>query len=260
MMGVSNHSFSLKGGFRMGQTTVLHVDHVSKQYGKKTVLEDVNFTIDTPEIIGFVGPSGAGKTTLVKMIAGMDVPSDGKINVFGEQMPNLSLMERMGYMGQSDALYGELTALQNLAFFGKLYGLKGKKLMERSYEVLDLVGLSKDAKKTVQQFSGGMKRRLSLSIALIHEPALLILDEPTVGIDPVLRFKLWETFADLRRSGVTIIVTSHVMDEADRCDRVGLIRDGGLIAIGTPSELKHQANAKTMEEAFLVFGGVKDAH
>jgi ABC-2 type transport system ATP-binding protein len=241
---------------KMNYNSVLDVNQVSKSFGSKCVLENVSFTITTPEIFGLLGPSGAGKTTLVKMIAGMDDPTKGDIQVFDQKMPNLNLTKQIGYMGQSDALYTELTALENLFFFAQLYGITGKRLKERAQEVLELVGLTSDAKKTVANFSGGMKRRLSLAAALIHEPNLLILDEPTVGIDPVLRQKLWDTFEGLQKTGVSIIVTSHVMDEAERCQRLGMIRDGQLIAIGTPTELKTQTATQTMEQAFLYFGGM----
>lgn len=244
----------------MDKKSVLRVDEVSKRFGTKKVLENISFTIQQPEIFGLLGPSGAGKTTLVKMIAGMDDPTEGTIHVFDQKMPNLNLTKKIGYMGQSDALYAELSAMENLAFFAQLYGMAGKRLKQRAEEVLSLVDLSNDAKKTVQNFSGGMKRRLSLAIALIHEPDLLILDEPTVGIDPVLRKKLWDTFETLQKSGVSIIVTSHVMDEAERCQRLGMIRGGHLIALGTPEELKGETGAKTMEQAFLTYGGMTDAH
>ncbi|WP_027725952.1 ABC transporter ATP-binding protein [Tuberibacillus calidus] len=244
----------------MANTGVLTVNHVSKRFGEKRVLKDVNFSIDRPEIFGLLGPSGAGKTTLIKMIAGMDQPTEGTIHVLGQKVPDLALMNKIGYMGQSDALYEELSAFENLAFFAALYGLTGKRMKERAQEVLELVGLSQDAKTIVERFSGGMKRRLSLAIALMHQPQILILDEPTVGIDPFLRQKLWETFENFRKSGVTIIVTSHVMDEAERCARLGLIRDGRLIALGTPEELKTATETNSMEEAFLKFGGENDAN
>ena len=239
---------------------VLNVQNVSKSFGSKRVLEEINFEITEPEIFGLLGPSGAGKTTLVRMIAGMETPTNGTIDVFHQPMPNLRLMERIGYMGQSDALYGELTAKENLAFFAQLYGLKGKTLKDRTNEVLEIVDLQKDANVPISCFSGGMMRRLSLAIALIHEPELLILDEPTVGIDPMLRQKLWGTFHDLKQNGVTVLVTTHVMDEAERCDRLGMIRGGKLIAVGTPEALKNQTGAETMEDAFLAFGGVNHAH
>ncbi len=170
-------------------------------------------------------------------------------------MPTLKLINSIGYMAQSDALYEDLTAKENLQFFSELYGLKGKKQMRRITEVMDLVQLSEDLTKLVSNYSGGMKRRLSLAIAMLHEPTILILDEPTVGIDPVLRRSIWKAFDKLKQNGITIIVTTHVMDEAEKCDRLGMIREGRLIAVGTTEELKEQTNSKTIEEAFLFYGG-----
>ena len=170
-------------------------------------------------------------------------------------MPTLNLINSIGYMAQSDALYEDLTAKENLQFFSELYGLKGEQQARRIKEVMELVQLSNDVTKLVFNYSGGMKRRLSLAIAMLHEPKVLILDEPTVGIDPVLRQSIWEAFEKLKQNGITIIVTTHVMDEAEKCDRLGMIRDGRLIAVGTTRELKEQTNSKTIEEAFLVYGG-----
>ncbi|WP_432357458.1 ABC transporter ATP-binding protein [Sporosarcina sp. UB5] len=233
------------------------IRNVSKSFGKHQVLKDINLDISEGEIFGLLGPSGAGKTTLVKQLAGLDEPTEGENYLFDEKMPSLKLIKRIGYMAQSDALYEELSAKENLQFFSELYGLKGQKQAERINEVMELVQLSGDVTKLVSNYSGGMKRRLSLAIALLHEPELLILDEPTVGIDPVLRKSIWNAFTDLKAQGKTLIVTTHVMDEADKCDRLGLIRDGKLIAVGTPAELKEQTASTTIEEAFLVFGGVE---
>lgn len=146
------------------------------------------------EIFGLLGPSGAGKTTLVKQLASLDVPTSGKNFIFQEELPTLSLMNRVGYMAQADALYEDLSAKENLQFLAALYGLKGKRQTERIQEVMQLVELSDHLNKLVSKYSGGMKRRLSLAITLLHEPELLILDEPTVGIDPVLRKSIWEAF------------------------------------------------------------------
>ncbi|MBB4823606.1 ABC-2 type transport system ATP-binding protein [Sporosarcina luteola] len=231
------------------------IQNVSKSFGTHSVLRDIHLDIYEGEIFGLLGPSGAGKTTLVKELAGLDTPTEGTNFLFGQKMPNLSLIERIGYMAQSDALYTELSAKENLRFFSELYGLKGKKQAERMEEVAKVVQLSNHLAKVVSNYSGGMKRRLSLAIALLHEPELLILDEPTVGIDPVLRKNIWHAFQELKEQGKTLIVTTHVMDEADKCDRLGLLRDGKLIAVGTPDELKKQTGTKTIEEAFLYFGG-----
>lgn len=233
------------------------IRHVSKSFGKHQVLEDIHLDIIEGEIFGLLGPSGAGKTTLVKQLAGLDLPTSGENYVFQEKMPSLSLISRIGYMAQADGLYEDLSAKENIEFFSALYGLTGKKQAHRMEEVMELVKLSNDTTKLVSNYSGGMKRRLSLAIALLHEPELLILDEPTVGIDPVLRKSVWEAFGELKKQGKTLIVTTHVMDEADKCDRLGLMRDGRLIAVGTPTELKEQTNTTTIEEAFLVYGGAE---
>ena len=231
------------------------VQNVSKSFGTHSVLQDIHLDILEGEIFGLLGPSGAGKTTLVKELAGLDTPTEGANYLFGQKMPNLNLIQRIGYMAQSDALYTELSAKENLRFFSELYGLKGRKQVERIEEVAEIVQLSNDLSKVVSNYSGGMKRRLSLAIALLHEPELLILDEPTVGIDPLLRKNIWRAFQSLKERGKTLIVTTHVMDEADKCDRLGLLRNGKLIAVGTPGELKRQTGTKTIEEAFLYFGG-----
>jgi ABC-2 type transport system ATP-binding protein len=235
----------------------ISVRNVSKNFGKRQVLDGISLHMNSSEIFGLLGPSGAGKTTLVKMIVGIDAATTGTVNILGTNMPNLDVMKQIGFMAQSDALYGELSAKENLEFFAAIYGLKGAKRKQRILQVLDLVQLSEDLNKSVNQFSGGMKRRLSLAASLLHEPEILILDEPTVGIDPVLRKSIWAELERLRELGTTIVVTTHVMDEADKCQRLGMIRDGRLIAVGSPAELKRQTEAATLEEAFLYYGGVR---
>lgn len=240
----------------MGEEEIIvSVQNVSRSFGKQDVLTNISLNIYKGEIFGLLGPSGAGKTTLIKQLVGLDTPNSGENFLFKEKMPSLKLMERIGYMAQSDALYGELTAKENLEFFGALFGLTGKKLQERIREVMNIVQLTEHLNKAVFNFSGGMKRRLSLAIAMLHEPELLILDEPTVGIDPVLRKSIWESFYDLNKNGTSIIVTTHVMGEAEKCNRLAMIRDGGLIAVGSPEELKSNTNSTSIEEAFLVYGG-----
>jgi ABC-2 type transport system ATP-binding protein len=230
---------------------------VCRRFGDKEVLHDITLQVRNKEIFGLLGPSGSGKTTLVKMIAGIDEATSGHIEVLGQTMPKLSMLTRIGYMAQSDALYTELTAKENLEFFGSLFGLRGAKLKQRMQEVMELVNLTDHLKKSVGSYSGGMKRRLSLAIALLHEPEVLILDEPTVGIDPVLRKSIWNELESLSNKGVTLLVTTHVMDEADKCHRLGMVRDGRLIAVGSPEELKADTGSNTIEEAFLYYGGVR---
>jgi ABC-2 type transport system ATP-binding protein len=236
---------------------IVSIRNVSKSFGKQPVLKKLSLDIAAGEIFGLLGPSGAGKTTLVKQLVGLDTPSEGECYIFEEKMPKLKIIERIGYMAQSDALYTELTARENLDFFSSLYGLKGARKKQRISEVMATVSLSEHINKPVANYSGGMKRRLSLAIALLHEPSLLILDEPTVGIDPVLRRGIWQAFNELKEKGATIIVTTHVMDEAEKCDRLGMIRDGELIAVGTPAELQEKTHSESIEEAFLVYGGAQ---
>ena len=233
----------------------ISVEHVNRFFGKKQVLFDIRLGVPYSQILGLLGPSGSGKTTLVKVIAGIDTATSGDVWLLGEKMPKLLLMNKIGYMAQSDALYGELTAEENLRFFASMYNLRGAKQKQRIAEVMNLVNLSEHLKKQVKQYSGGMKRRLSLAISLLHEPQVLILDEPTVGIDPVLRKSIWNELYKLRDNGTTIIITTHVMDEVEKCDYLGMIRDGKLIASGTPNEIKNATSSNTIEEAFLYYGG-----
>ncbi|PEM42806.1 ABC transporter ATP-binding protein [Bacillus toyonensis] len=233
------------------------LQNVSKSFGKKEVLHDLSLQIEKAEIFGLVGPSGSGKTTLIKLIASINQATKGNVFVYNINMPNLNEMKKIGYMAQADALYEELSAYENADFIATMYGLKGKHKKERIKEVFDLVQLSQHMKKQVQHFSGGMKKRLSLAIALLHEPEILILDEPTVGIDPLLRKTIWGKFYELKKKGTTIIVTTHIMDEAEFCERLGLIREGNLVAVGTPEELKKRVSSRRIEDVFLLAEGVE---
>lgn len=234
--------------------TPIVLKNISKSYGKAEVLKDVSLTVKEGEILGLIGPSGSGKTTLVKTIMGMERPSGGNVEVLNKKMPNLEVLQNLGYMAQSDALYNDLSAKDNLVFFAKLFKISKKEIPARIEYVANLVNLSSQLNKKVSAYSGGMKRRLSLAISLIQDPPLLILDEPTVGIDPVLRLSIWEELLELKAKGKSIIVTTHVMDEAEKCDRLALIRDGKIIAQGSPSDLKKDYNVTTIEEVFLKAG------
>ncbi len=236
-------------------TYTVEINKMSKSFGKKVVLYEIDLSIEEGTIYGFIGPSGAGKTTLVKMIVGMDSPDHGSIQVLGKKMPNLELLQDIGYMAQSDALYTELTGRENLAFFASLYKLNRAQTKERIEYTANLVNLTDDLNKKVSTYSGGMKRRLSLAIALIQDPKMLILDEPTVGIDPELRLAIWNELIRLKKEeGKTIIVTTHVMEEAERCDYIAMVRDGRILTRGTPTELKEVYNASNFDEVFLHAG------
>jgi len=241
----------------MNKGVVVDVANIDVTYNKAKILSNVDIKIKEGEIIGLLGPSGAGKTTLVKAIIGMKEVDKGEIKVFDNKMPTLDVSKDIGYMAQSDALYDDLSGLDNVLFFGELYGFKGKAAKERAIEVLKLVNLDKDFNKAVKNYSGGMKRRLSLAIALLHNPKLLILDEPTVGIDPILRKKFWDEFERIKNAGRTIIVTTHVMDEAYKCDKLALIRGGEIISEGTPEEIIDSSGGETIEDAFLFYSREK---
>ncbi len=235
----------------MAEPHLVKVDRVSRRFGDREVLREISLDVDAGAIVGLLGPSGSGKTTLVRMVAGSDRPDGGQVDVDGVRMPSLAVLPRIGYMAQSDALYGELTGRDNLEFFGALYGLAGDLLRERIDQAAALVDLRRDLDRQVRLFSGGMKRRLSLACALLHRPKVLILDEPTVGIDPVLRIAIWDELRGLARSGTAILVTTHVMDEVERCDAVVMIRDGKVIAADSPAALKRAYQVDTIEQVFL---------
>ncbi len=190
----------------------VEVRNLSHSFGSENVLNQIQLSVEKGKIFGLLGPSGAGKTTLVNMMIGILTPNRGEIYIDSKKVPSFDVIDMTGYMAQSDALYQELTARENLEFIGSIYGLKSSDLKKRINAVMETVNLIDHLDKPVEKYSGGMKRRLSLATALLHEPKLLILDEPTVGIDPVLRKEIWDEFRNLQRNGITIIVTTHVMD------------------------------------------------
>lgn len=234
---------------------LIEVNGVSKLFKKQQVLKDINLIINENEIFGLIGPSGSGKTTLIRLIIGAISADTGNINIMNYKIPDLRVLNMIGYMPQNDALYNDLTGFDNLMFFGGMYQMKKDILRRRAQEVLRLVELEKDADKKVINYSGGMKKRLSLAVTLLHSPKILILDEPTVGIDPILRKKIWDEFYSLKEQGKTIIVTTHVMDEAAKCDRLALIYHGDIIDCDTVSTLLGRTKNHSIEELFLERGG-----
>jgi len=229
------------------------LEEVYKRFGKQEVLRGINLELKEGLITGLLGPSGCGKTTLVNLIVGSMVASGGKVTVLGKPAPPRSVRPDMGFMPQSEALYDDLTAQENLRFFGSLYGLSKKDLDSAIPRVLSQVHLEDQGKKVVGSFSGGMKRRLSLAIALLHNPRLLVLDEPTIGLDPLHRVELWRSFRQLTQAGATLLITTHVMDEAAGCDHLIMLHDGQIIAQGSPSQIIQNAGVSNLEEAFLSF-------
>ncbi|EON70855.1 ABC transporter ATP-binding protein [Lysinibacillus sphaericus] len=239
----------------MGENAIT-LSAIEKRFHQKQVIAPLSLEVPTGQLIGLLGPSGCGKTTLIKMIMGMIKPDNGRIQVLDYEVPHKQLLIDIGYMAQSDALYIDLTGAENLHFFAKLYRLSKNERVERVAYAANLVRLTEDLNNKVVNYSGGMKRRLSLAIALIQNPKLLILDEPTVGIDPVLKKEIWQELIRLKEEEhKTILVTTHAMDEAERCDRLAMLRSGQILAQGTPQELKAHYQAQDFDEVFLKAGG-----
>jgi ABC-2 type transport system ATP-binding protein len=235
---------------------LIDMQHLVKKFGDQTVLQDVNLAVMPGEIVGLIGPSGAGKSTVIKTTLGMEVADGGTAHVLQTQMPNRQLLGRIGYMAQDDALYDTLTGRENLTFFGTMKGVAKADLTAKIAHVAAVVDLTGDLDKRVSGYSGGIMRRLSLAIALLGDPELLILDEPTVGIDPALRRKIWAELANVRADGRGVLITTHVMDEAELTDKVALLLGGKIMAFDQPAALKKQYAVDTIEEVFLKAEGV----
>ena len=224
-----------------------------KTFGSITAVDGIDFALEPGRIYGMLGPNGAGKTTLIRLLAGLARATSGEARILGTRMPSREALASIGYMPQSEAVYPELSVGENLGFFARLEGHADKAAIDR---VLDLVELSGRRDTPALQLSGGMRRRLSLACTLVHEPKVLFLDEPTVGVDPALRVQFWTHFRHLAAAGTTILVASHVMDEADRCDELLFVRDGKVIGRGTGAELRERAGVKDLEAAFLIMSGL----
>jgi ABC-2 type transport system ATP-binding protein len=225
----------------------INIDGLSVDLAGKQVLNDVSVVVPEGKIVGLLGPSGAGKTSLIKTILGLRKIAAGKVSVLELPAGNSKLRSKIGYMSQDLSVYTDLTVQENINYFATIVRAE-KKQSESILKQLELFGL-KD--RLVSNLSGGQKARVSLAIALLGKPELLLLDEPTVGLDPVLRHRLWEEFRRLAGKGITVIITSHVMDEADKCDEIVFIRDGRLLISGTKDEIFKRTGTSNMEQAFL---------
>ena len=224
----------------------IDVQQVTKRFDDLTALDAVTLRVPRGEVYGLLGPNGSGKTTLIRALVGLVEPDAGSVTVLGQRLPNLGVLSRIGYMTQQAALYPDLSVEENVRFFAAINGAEG-----RMREALDFVDLWPRRQSVVSTLSGGMRTRCSLACALVHGPELLLLDEPTVGVDPQLRVQLWDRFQRMADEGTSIIVSSHVMDEAERCQRLGLIRFGHLLAEGSVAELKEMAHVDRLEDAFI---------
>jgi ABC-2 type transport system ATP-binding protein len=233
----------------------IKLNNVSFSYQNIKALNELSLQVPTGMSFGLLGPNGAGKTTLIRLLVGLLKPKSGSIQLLG-QTPSRKTAHLIGYMPQLHSLYSELSIKQNVDFFAKIYGLTNKhERNQRVEKAITLVDLWQRREDSILKLSGGMKQRVSLACTLVHNPPLLFLDEPTVGLDPELRVTFWEYFTTLTKQGTTIIISSHTMDDAARCDHLALMRSGKVIAQGTPGELQ-QATGKpttTLEDAFLYF-------
>ncbi len=234
----------------MAHAPAIQTHALTKRFGKITAVDNLDFQVEPGVTYGLLGPNGSGKTTLIRLLLGTLSPTSGEASVLGKRVPNQVVRAQVGYMPQATALYEELTIRENVSFYARL---TGNSSAARVNEVIDLVDLADRARDPVSTLSGGMKRRASLACALVHQPALLFLDEPTVGVDPQLRVQFWDHFQVLNEQGVTILVSTHVMDEAERCHRLGLLQSGRLLAEGTANQLRHGAGKETLEQAFLYY-------
>ncbi len=225
------------------------VKNLTKDFGKFRAVDSVSFEVKRGEIFGFLGPNGAGKSTTIRMLNGLLLPTSGQGTVGGFDIirEQTQIRENLGYMSQRFSLYEDLTATENLSFFGGVYGLAGARLKGRIHEVLELVGLLDRREELTRLLPLGLKQRLALASAILHEPPMLFLDEATSGVDPISRRNFWDLIYGMAAAGVTILVTTHYMDEAEFCDRLVLISQGRLIAQGTPRELKRQVPEQIIE-------------
>jgi ABC-2 type transport system ATP-binding protein len=228
------------------------VDGLAKSFGTIRALDGVSLTVGTGEIYGLLGPNGAGKTTLIRALVGLVTADAGSVTLLDRRLPDRAILAEVGYMPQSPALYADLTVEENVRFFASVHGLDRQLAALSTAHALELVDLASRRRSVVATLSGGMRQRVSLACALVHRPRLLLLDEPTVGVDPQLRAELWQRFTTMSGEGTTIIVSSHVMDEAERCGRLGLVRFGRMLAEGTSAELRRLAGVERLEDAFLV--------
>jgi ABC-2 type transport system ATP-binding protein len=231
---------------------VVLAEGLRKSFGGRTALDGLDLSITQGQLYGLAGPNGAGKTTLIRTLCGILRPDKGVATLLGWRMPSSRVRSQLGYMPQDFAVYDDLSVLQNLEFFGRLYELRRGQVRERADELLQLVQLADRKHQRVGTLSGGMRRRVSLAISLLHKPRLVFLDEPTAGVDPKLRRALWDDFNRLAEQDVTLVVTTHLVDEAQRCHVVGFLNAGRLLTQGTPHEILAETGTSNLDDAFIV--------
>lgn len=236
----------------MAAEQVIRAQGLRKMFGKRAALDGLSLSVSQGQLYGLAGPNGAGKTTLIRTLCGLLRPDEGEANLLGWRMPSTRVRSQLGYMPQDFAVYDDLSVMQNLEFFGRLYSLRRAQVRERANELLDLVELTDRARERVGTLSGGMRRRVSLAISLLHKPRLAFLDEPTAGVDPKLRRSFWDYFNRLAEQDVTLLVTTHLVEEAQRCHVVGFLMAGRLLTEGGPDEILAQTETTNLDDAFIV--------
>ena len=235
------------------QEAVIKTDKLTKRFGDFIAANEISFEVHKGEIFGFLGANGAGKTTAMRMLCGLSIPSSGQATIAGFDVYRQTeqIKKNIGYMSQKFSLYEDLTVLENINFFGGIYGLTNKMIKEKSEELVAQLGLQSEAKKLVGSLPLGWKQKLSFSVAVLHQPKIVFLDEPTGGVDPVTRRQFWDLIYTAAENGVTIFVTTHYMDEAEYCNRISIMVDGSIKALDTPGNLKKQFSATSMDEVFF---------
>ncbi len=231
---------------------VIKTDKLTKRFGDFIAANEITFEVEKGEIFGFLGANGAGKTTAMRMLCGLSIPSSGSATVAGFDVYKQTeqIKKNIGYMSQKFSLYEDLTVLENIRFFGGIYGLTDKQIKTKGEQLIDQLGLQQEAKKLVVSLPLGWKQKLSFSVAVLHEPKIVFLDEPTGGVDPVTRRQFWDLIYEASDRGVTIFVTTHYMDEAEYCNRISIMVDGSIKALDSPRNLKDIYGAKNMDEVF----------
>jgi len=234
------------------QEPVIKTEKLTKRFGDFIAANELSFEVYPGEIFGFLGANGAGKTTAMRMLCGLSVPSSGKATVAGFDVSNDTekIKKNIGYMSQKFSLYEDLTVMENIRFFAGIYGLTDKQIKEEGEKLITLLGLGNEIKKLVIDLPLGWRQKLSFSVALVHQPKIVFLDEPTGGVDPVTRRQFWDLIYEAVNKGITVFVTTHYMDEAEYCDRVSIMVDGRIEALDSPRNLKQQFSAKSMNDVF----------
>ncbi len=233
--------------------TVIKTEKLTKRFGDFYAVNEITFEVSKGEIFGFLGANGAGKTTAMRMLCGLSTPSSGKAEIAGFDVykETEKVKKNIGYMSQKFSLYEDLTVLENIKFFGGIYGLSDKQIKFKGEELVTQLGLQSEAKKLVGSLPLGWKQKLSFSVAVLHQPKIVFLDEPTGGVDPVTRRQFWDMIYEAANNGVTIFVTTHYMDEAEYCSRISIMVDGYIRALDTPTNLKKQFAVSSMDEVFF---------